>query len=192
MAQNAETARPSFGSIRSKALPVAATPKTDANQSTSDKHADTVRPNKIPGGKRDELHIASRYTTSPISAQSSLYTPKHDKSLWYFRDILGMEVAHTSGASVYLRGYGDYAASTLKLTEAKLPGVGCVAWRAVSARGDGTPGQGDRGGSGSASAGPTAISVAGAAIAFAIPTDTSWKSTSRSRNTKLRRICTRR
>lgn len=61
-----------------------------------------------------------------------LYTPKHDKSLWYFRDILGMEEVHTSGPSVYLRGYGDYAASTLKLTEAKLPGVGCVSWRAVS------------------------------------------------------------
>lgn len=61
-----------------------------------------------------------------------LMTPKPDKSLWYFRDVLGMEVVHTAGRSVYLRGYGDYATSTLKLTEAKIPGVGCVSWRAVS------------------------------------------------------------
>lgn len=61
-----------------------------------------------------------------------LYTPKPDKSLWYFHDILGMEIVNTSGSSVYLRGYGDYAASTLKLTAANQPGVGCIAWRAVS------------------------------------------------------------
>ena len=61
-----------------------------------------------------------------------LLTPKPDKSLWYFRDVLGMEVVHAEGRSVYLRGYGDYAAATVKLTEAKQPGVGCISWRAVS------------------------------------------------------------
>jgi catechol 2,3-dioxygenase len=61
-----------------------------------------------------------------------LFTPKPDKSLWYFRDVLGMEIAHVQGQSVYLRGYGDYAASTLKLTEAASPGVGCISWRAAS------------------------------------------------------------
>jgi catechol 2,3-dioxygenase len=61
-----------------------------------------------------------------------LLTPKPDASLWYFRDVLGMEVVHSAGPSVYLRGYGDYAASTFKLTEAPQPGVGCVSWRAVS------------------------------------------------------------
>jgi catechol 2,3-dioxygenase len=61
-----------------------------------------------------------------------LFTPKPEKSQWYFRDVLGMEVAHAGGQSVYLRGYGDYAATTLKLTEAKAPGVGCISWRAVS------------------------------------------------------------
>src|SRR3974390_2645111 len=64
-----------------------------------------------------------------------LLTPKPDKSLWYFRDILGMEPVHESGGSVYLRGYGDYATSTLKLTAAKNAGVGCVSWRATSAQG---------------------------------------------------------
>jgi catechol 2,3-dioxygenase len=61
-----------------------------------------------------------------------ILTPKPDRTLWYFRDILGMEVVHHRGQSVYLRGYGDYAASTVKLTEARLPGIGCVGWRAVS------------------------------------------------------------
>ena len=61
-----------------------------------------------------------------------LMTPKPEQSLWYFRELLGMEVVHREGQSVYLRGYGDYATSTLKLTEAKAPGVGCVSWRTVS------------------------------------------------------------
>jgi len=62
-----------------------------------------------------------------------LLTPKPEKSVWYFRDVLGMEVVHAKGQSVYLRGYGDYAAATVKLTEAKQPGVGCISWRAASA-----------------------------------------------------------
>ncbi len=61
-----------------------------------------------------------------------LLTPLPDKSLWYFRDVLGMTAVHCAGPSVYLRGWGDYAASTLKLTEARAPGVGCVAWRTMS------------------------------------------------------------
>jgi len=61
-----------------------------------------------------------------------LLTPKPDESLWYFHDILGMEKVHAEGQSVYLRGYGDYAATTLKLTEAAQPGVGHIGWRAVS------------------------------------------------------------
>jgi catechol 2,3-dioxygenase len=61
-----------------------------------------------------------------------LFTPVPDKSLWYFRDLLGMEPVHETDESVYLRGYGDYATSTLKLTAAGDPGVGCISWRASS------------------------------------------------------------
>ena len=61
-----------------------------------------------------------------------LFTPVPDKSLWYFRDLLGMEPVHETEESVYLRGYGDYATSTLKLTAAGDPGVGCVSWRTTS------------------------------------------------------------
>ena len=61
-----------------------------------------------------------------------LFTPKPAESLFYFQELLGMAVVHQEGPSFYLRGYGDYAASTLKLTEAKESGVGRIAWRAVS------------------------------------------------------------
>jgi len=61
-----------------------------------------------------------------------LFTPKAGASLWYFRDLLGMEIVHEVGPSVYLRGYGDYATSTLKLTAADNAGVGCISWRAAS------------------------------------------------------------
>ena len=53
-----------------------------------------------------------------------LLTPKPAESLWYFRDLLGMAAVHEEGQSVYLRGFGDYAATTLKLTEAEQAGVG--------------------------------------------------------------------
>jgi catechol 2,3-dioxygenase len=36
-----------------------------------------------------------------------LFTPKPEASLWYFRDLLGMDVVHEEGASVWLRGWGD-------------------------------------------------------------------------------------
>jgi catechol 2,3-dioxygenase len=79
----------------------------------------------------------NRRMTEPIRdiahlGSVELLTPKPERTLWYFRDVLGMEVVHAAGSSVYLRGYGDYAASTLKLTEAGQPGVGCIAWRAHS------------------------------------------------------------
>lgn len=61
-----------------------------------------------------------------------LFTPKLEESVWYFRDLLGMELVHRTGDSAYLRGYGDYASAPLKLTAAGKPGVGCVAWRTVS------------------------------------------------------------
>ena len=78
----------------------------------------TDRPERI----QDIAHLGS----------VELLTPEPAKSLWYFRDMLGMEIVHHSGQSVYFRGYGDYASSTLKLTEARAPGVGCISWRAVS------------------------------------------------------------
>ena len=51
-----------------------------------------------------------------------LLTPKPDESLFYFREILGMEIAGESGDSVYLRGFGDYERSSLKLTARRAVG----------------------------------------------------------------------
>jgi catechol 2,3-dioxygenase len=59
-------------------------------------------------------------------------TPRPQESLWYFRDVLGMDAVHSAGDSIYLRGYGDYAAATLKLTSAETSGVGCISLRAAS------------------------------------------------------------
>jgi catechol 2,3-dioxygenase len=61
-----------------------------------------------------------------------LLTPKPDESLFYFREILGMEIAGESGDSVYLRGFGDYERSSLKLTAAEQAGVGHIAYRTYS------------------------------------------------------------
>lgn len=61
-----------------------------------------------------------------------LLTPQFDRSLWYFHDLLGMEIVQRTATAAYLRGYGDHAATTLKLTTSQGPGVGCVAWRATS------------------------------------------------------------
>lgn len=61
-----------------------------------------------------------------------LLTPRPVKSLWFFHELLGMEVVHACGRSVFLRGYGDHAATTVKLTEAPHAGAGCISWRAAS------------------------------------------------------------
>ena len=61
-----------------------------------------------------------------------LFTPKPDESLAYFRELLGMEVAGERGDSVYLRGFGDYERSSLKLTAAGQAGIGHLAYRTLS------------------------------------------------------------
>ncbi len=61
-----------------------------------------------------------------------LLTPKPNESLWFFRDVAGMEEVHRQGQSVYLRCYNDYNQFSLKLTESRQPGLGKVSWRAMS------------------------------------------------------------
>jgi catechol 2,3-dioxygenase len=62
----------------------------------------------------------------------ALYTPKPDESVAFFHDMLGMEISHREGQSVYLRAYEDFYQYTLKLTEAAQPGLEAVTWRASS------------------------------------------------------------
>ncbi|HEY3614641.1 MAG TPA: VOC family protein [Gaiellales bacterium] len=61
-----------------------------------------------------------------------LFTPTPGESLAYFRELLGMEVAGERGDSVYLRCFGDYETSSLKLTASASSGVGHMAYRTAS------------------------------------------------------------
>jgi len=61
-----------------------------------------------------------------------LLTPKAEESLAFFVDVLGMEIEARDGASVYLRGWGDYQRFSLKLTESDTSGMAVLGLRAWS------------------------------------------------------------
>jgi len=75
------------------------------------------------GARGDLAHIA----------HVELLTPKPQESLEFFRDVMGMAVVERAGQSVFLRGSNEYQHSSLKLTEARAPGLGHMAVRATSA-----------------------------------------------------------
>lgn len=59
-----------------------------------------------------------------------LLSPRPQETLAFFTDVLGMEVEHREGQSVYLRGWGDYQRWSLKLTEAPQSGLAWCGLRA--------------------------------------------------------------
>jgi catechol 2,3-dioxygenase len=61
-----------------------------------------------------------------------LLTPDLDASLRFFIAVLGMDEVERSGDSVFLRAWGDYERTSLRLTEAERPGLGTIAWRTTS------------------------------------------------------------
>jgi catechol 2,3-dioxygenase len=61
-----------------------------------------------------------------------LLSPKPEESLWFFREVLGMQEVAREGQSAYLRAWGEYERYSLKLTEAKQGGVAHVGFRAMS------------------------------------------------------------
>src|SRR2546430_15481082 len=61
-----------------------------------------------------------------------IFTPKPDESVWFFKEILGMEETDRQGQSVYMRAWGDYDHNTLKITEARQAGLGHVGLRTWS------------------------------------------------------------
>ena len=63
---------------------------------------------------------------------AEMLTPKAEESLRFFVDVLGMEVEATEGQSVFLRGWGDYARYSFKLTESDSSGLEHMALRAWS------------------------------------------------------------
>ena len=78
-------------------------------------------------------------------AHVELLTPKPDESLRFFVDVIGMTESGRQGDSVYLRGWDDYEHHTLKLTAAKVAGMGHFAYRATSPEALAAPGRGHRG-----------------------------------------------
>ncbi|HZW46711.1 MAG TPA: VOC family protein [Microvirga sp.] len=61
-----------------------------------------------------------------------MLTPKPEECLRFFIDVMGLTESGRQGDSVYLRGWDDYEHHTLKLTAAKKPGMGHMAFRTRS------------------------------------------------------------
>jgi catechol 2,3-dioxygenase len=61
-----------------------------------------------------------------------LLTPSAERSLFFFTDVLGMEIEGREGSSVFLRGWGDYQRYSLVLTEAPQAGMAWLGLRAAS------------------------------------------------------------
>src|SRR5262245_6458478 len=58
-----------------------------------------------------------------------LLTPRFDESLSFFTSVVGLHESGRSGASVYLRAWGDYERHTLKLTAHTTSGLGHLGLR---------------------------------------------------------------
>lgn len=65
-------------------------------------------------------------------AHAEIFTPKPDETLFFFKELLGLQETERDGQSVYLRAYEDFYHHTLKVTEASEAGLGHAAWRASS------------------------------------------------------------
>jgi len=62
-------------------------------------------------------------------AHVEVLTPTPERSLAFYRDVIGLEESGRSGRSVYLRGWGEWSHHSVQLTEAPHPGLGHVGWR---------------------------------------------------------------
>ncbi|GGC75776.1 catechol 2,3-dioxygenase [Thalassobacillus devorans] len=65
-------------------------------------------------------------------AHVEIHSPKVEASVAFFKDIMGMSVAHREGKSVYMRAYEDHYHNTLIITENEEAGLGHLALRATS------------------------------------------------------------
>lgn len=61
-----------------------------------------------------------------------LFSPVVDETVWFFTNLLGMIETARSGDSVFLRGYEDPYAHSLKITHREKAGMGYAGWRATS------------------------------------------------------------
>ncbi len=64
---------------------------------------------------------------------TAFITPNMEKSLWFFRDVIGLEEVDIQGDTVFLRAWGDWEHHTLSLTPGKEAKVDHIAWRTKKA-----------------------------------------------------------
>lgn len=60
----------------------------------------------------------------------ALITPDLDTSLWFWRDIVGLEEVARADGTVYLRAWGEFEHHSLSLTAGPEAGVDHIGWRA--------------------------------------------------------------
>ena len=63
-------------------------------------------------------------------AHVELLSPEPERSLAFFKDVIGLEESGREGQSVYLRGWGEWSYHSMQLTESAASGVGHIGWRA--------------------------------------------------------------
>ena len=65
-------------------------------------------------------------------AHVEVLTPTPERSLQFYREVIGLEESGRAGQSVFLRGWGEWSHHSLILTEAPRPGLGHIGWRTWS------------------------------------------------------------
>src|SRR6476646_4593022 len=88
----------------------------------------SIAVNDLGGGRE----VSESHTIGQL-AHAELFTATPERTLWFFTELLGMQVTGTDGGSAYLRAYQDSYHHSLVVTESHDAGLGHVAWRANSA-----------------------------------------------------------
>jgi catechol 2,3-dioxygenase len=76
---------------------------------------------------RKENGLSHHYVSQ--LAHVEINTPTPQASLEFFTDVLGLQISHREGQSVWLRAWGEFLHHSLKLTEAPAAGLAHAAWR---------------------------------------------------------------
>lgn len=61
-----------------------------------------------------------------------IFTDRFDESLDFFTRIYGLKLSGQDDTSAYMRAWDDYEYHSLKLTRARMTGMGHIAYRATS------------------------------------------------------------
>lgn len=63
-------------------------------------------------------------------AHVKVVTPRIEDSLFFYKEVLGLEESGREGGSVYLRGWGEHFYHSLELVEGAQPALAHIGWRA--------------------------------------------------------------